>query len=111
MLVVLMNQLIGVLLHNSIIKLGLVLGVNHLLVSLDLVPLVLRTELLHRREHPRFVRYEVCSVFVVAEFDFEVQLALIRQAQVLPRVDQVLKLRAVTSIVKVDNSWSVVALP
>lgn len=107
-LVELVLQLVGVLLNKFVIELALELSINEVLVLLGLSPLHFRAKLLNRREEECLLRHEIGVVLVVTQVELKVQLRLVRVALALrPLVDQVLEVRAVTSILEVQVDRSV----
>ena len=92
MLIELMHQLIGILLFEIVIELFLIFCIYQILVFFPDSPLLLRRELFHGWEAPRLVSVVLSNVFIRSQLHFEVQPALIRLAEVVPLLYQVMEL-------------------
>jgi len=73
-------------------------------------PLLLRRELLNSWEAPRLVGVILSQILIGPQLHLKVEPTLIRLAKVMPLRDQVLELRRITSVVKVDHTRRIVAL-
>ena len=110
MFIELMHKLICILLLVIVVELFLIFCIYQVLVFFPHSPLLLRRELLNSREAPRLVSVILSQILIGPQLHLKVEPALIRLAKVMPLRDQVLELRRITSVVKVDHTRRIVAL-
>ena len=110
MLIELMQKLICILLLEIVVELFLIFWIYQVLIFFPHSPLLLRRELLNSREAPRLVGVILSQILIGPQLHLKVEPALIRLAKVMPLRDQVLELRRITSVVKVDDTRRIVAL-
>ena len=110
MLIELMHKLICILLLEIVVELFLIFCIYQVLVFFPHSPLLLRRELLNSREAPRLVGVILSQILIGPQLHLKVEPALIRLAKVMPLRDQVLELRRITSVVKVNDTRRIVAL-
>ena len=110
MFIELMHKLICILLLVIVVELFLIFCIYQILVFFPHSPLLLRRELLNSREAPRLVGVILSQILIGPQLHLKVKPALIRLAKVMPLRDQVLELRRITSVVKVDHTRRIVAL-
>ena len=110
MFIELMHKLICILLLVIVVELFLIFCIYQILVFFPHSPLLLWRELLNSREAPRLVGVILSQILIGPQLHLKVEPALIRLAKVMPLRDQVLELRRITSVVKVDHTRGIVAL-
>ena len=110
MLIELMHKLICILLLEIVVELFLIFCIYQVLVLFPHSPLLLRRELLNSWEAPRLVGVILSQILIGPQLHLKVEPTLIRLAKVMPLRDQVLELRRITSVVKVDHTRRIVAL-
>ena len=110
MLIELMHKLICILLLVIVVELFLIFCIYQVLVFFPHSPLLLRRELLNSREAPRLVGVILSQILIGPQLHLKVEPALIRLAKVMPLRDQVLELRRITSVIKVDHTRRIVTL-
>ena len=110
MLIELMHKLICILLLEIVVELFLIFCIYQVLVFFPQSPLLLRRKLLYTWEAPRLVSVILSKILIGSQLHLKVKPTLIRLAKVMSLWDQVLELRRITSVVKVDHTRRIVAL-